>query len=214
MSKLINFYSQIAGKKIHNPSFETHKIQIPFRMLCCCSSGSGKTNYILNLLYEMNKTFHKIIVITKEEEPLYTMLIDKLGDQVEIYYNGEIPEFTKLDSPQNGLVIFDDMVLTPDKKIGELFIRGRKLNYSSIFISQSFFATPKIIRQNVNYVALGKGITKRDLRLILSEYSISISVEDLSSIYFDITKKHMHFMLIDLHMRNLRHNIKDIIIDF
>jgi hypothetical protein len=214
MSKLINFYSQIPGRKVINPGYEAHKIQIPFRMLCCCSSGSGKTNYILNLLYEMNKTFHKIIVITKEEEPLYTMLIDKLGDQVEIYYNGEIPEFTKLDSPQNGLVIFDDMVLTPDKKIGELFIRGRKLNYSSIFISQSFFATPKIIRQNVNYVALGKGITKRDLRLILSEYSISISVEDLSSIYFDITKKHMHFMLIDLHMRNLRHNIKDIIIDF
>jgi hypothetical protein len=214
MSKLINFYSQIPGRKVINPGYEAHKIQIPFRMLCCCSSGSGKTNYILNLLYEMNKTFHKIIVITKEEEPLYTMLIDKLGDQVEIYYNGEIPEFTKLDSPQNGLVIFDDMVLTPDKKIGELFIRGRKLNYSSIFISQSFFATPKLIRQNVNYVALGKGITKRDLRLILSEYSISISVEDLSSIYFDITKKHMHFMLIDLHMRNLRHNIKDIIIDF
>jgi hypothetical protein len=214
MSKLINFYSQIPGRKVINPGYEAHKIQIPFRMLCCCSSGSGKTNYILNLLYEMNKTFHKIIVITKEEEPLYTMLIDKLGDQVEIYYNGEIPEFTKLDSPQNGLVIFDDMVLTPDKKIGELFIRGRKLNYSSIFISQSFFATPKLIRQNVNYVALGKGITKRDLRLILSEYSISISVEDLSSTYFDITKKHMHFMLIDLHMRNLRHNIKVIINDF
>lgn len=211
MSKLINFYSQIADKKIINPNYDSHKIQIPFRMLCCCASGSGKTNYILNLLYEFNKTFHKIIVITKEEEALYTLLSDKLGDQVEIYYNGEIPEFSKLESPQNGLVIFDDMVLTPDKKIGELFIRGRKLNWSSIYISQSFFQTPKIIRQNVNYVALGKGITKRDLRLILSEYSMSLSIDKLSEIYFDITKQHMHFMLIDLHMRNIRHNIKEII---
>ena len=95
-----------------------------------------------------------------------------------------------------------------------MFVRGRKLEYSSIYISQSFFGTPKIIRQNVNYVALGKGINKRDLRMILSEYSISLSVGELEQIYFTTTKEHMNFMMLDLHKRNIRHNIKDIIYEF
>lgn len=214
MSKLINFYSQIKENKKINPYYDIHQIEVPFRLLCCCASGGGKSNFILNLLYEFHNTFHRIIIITKAEEPLYTMLQKKLKDRVEIYYDGEIPEFEKLEDNQNGLIIFDDMVLTPDKRIGEIFIRGRKLGYSSIYISQSFYGTPKITRQNVNYVALGKGINKRDLRMILSEYSIGLSVSELEQIYFQITKEHMHFMMIDLHKRNLRHNIKDILVEF
>ena len=211
MSRLINFYSMVKQEKRPNPGYADHGIEVPFRMLCCCASGSGKTNYILNLLYAMTNTFHKILIITKAEEPLYNMLLDKLSDRVQIFYDGEIPEFEPMGKKQNGLIIFDDMVMTPDKRIGECFIRGRKLHYSSIYISQSFFQTPKIVRQNVNYVALGRGINKRDLRMILSEYSIGLSVEELSEIYFDVTKKQMHFMLIDLMQRNLRHNIADVI---
>lgn len=208
MSRLINFYSQVKKETRPNPGYDSHGIEVPFRMLCCCASGSGKTNYILNLLYEMTDTFHKIIIITKAEEPLYSMLQDRL-ENVSIYYDGNIPEFEALDKKQNGLIIFDDMVLTPDKRIGEIFIRGRKLHYSSIYISQSFFQTPKIIRQNVNYVALGRGVNKRDLRMIMSEYSIGLSVDELSKIYFDLTKTHMHFMLIDLMQRKIKHNIKE-----
>lgn len=214
-SPLINFYSLIKQKKKPNPQYIEHKIEIPFRMLICCSSGSGKSNYVMNLLYEMHNTFHKIIIVTKAPEPLYTMLEKKLKDRVEIHYEGNIPDFSeKLEPDQNGLIIFDDMVLTPDKRIGEMFVRGRKLEYSSIYISQSFFGTPKIVRQNVNYVALGRGINKRDLRMILSEYSISLSVNELEQLYFDVTSRAMNFMLIDLQNRNIRHNIKDIIYKF
>jgi hypothetical protein len=214
MSEIINFYSQIKEPKQHNPNYEIHKLNLPFRLLVNCSSGSGKSNYVMNLLYELHNTLHKIIIVTKEEEPLYNLLEKKLKNRVEIYYNGIVPEFEKLEPGTNGLIIFDDMVLTPNNKIGEIFIRGRKLGYSSIFISQSFFQTLKIIRQNINLVALGKGINKRDLRLILKEYSISLTVDELEEIYFNITKTHMHFMLIDLHNRNIRHNIKNIIYEF
>jgi DNA helicase HerA-like ATPase len=214
MSKLINFYSQIKSSKKHNPYYDLHKIDLPFRMLVCTASGGGKSNLVLNLLYLMSNTFHKIIIVTKDEEPLYNMLESKLKDRVEIYYQGEIPDVEKLDNGMNGLIIFDDMVLTPNSKIGEMFIRGRKLGFSSIYISQSYFQTPKIIRQNINYIALGRGINKRDLRMILSEYSISLSIEQLQDIYFNITNKHMHFMMIDMHLRNIRHNIEDIIYEF
>lgn len=161
-------------------------------MLICTASGGGKTNFLMNIIYEMNNTFHKIIIITKEEEALYSHLVEKLQN-VEIYYGGMVPEFEKMPKGENGLVIFDDMVLTKNNKIGEMFIRGRKLGYSSIYITQSFFGTSKLIRQNVNYIALGRGMIKRDLRLVLSEFSINLTIDDIEMVYNEITKTQCNF---------------------
>jgi len=210
---IINFYNNIKQTKTHNPNYDIHQIELPFRMLICTASGGGKTSFLLNIIYEMNNTFHKIIIVTKEEEVLYSHLIDKLKG-VEIYYQGKVPEFEKMDKGENGLIVFDDMVLTRNPKIGEIFIRGRKLGYSSVFISQSYFGSPMIVRQNVNYVALGRGINKRDLRLILSEFSINMTVDELQHYYNEITKEPMQFMLLDLNKRNIRRNIKEIIYEF
>jgi len=208
-----NFYENIKQIKHHNPNYDVHKISLPFRMLICTASGGGKTNFLLNLIYEMNNTFHKIIIITKEEELLYTHLQDKLKS-VEIHYGGNVPEFEKMSKGENGLVVFDDMVLTRNDKIGEMFIRGRKLGYSSIYITQSFFGTAKLIRQNVNYVALGRGMIKRDLRLVLSEFSINLTIDELESVYNEITKRELQFLLIDTQKRNIRYNIKEIIYEY
>ena len=55
------------------------------------------------------------------------------------------------------LIIIDDMIADMDsnKKLSpivtELFLRGRKLNISLVFISQSYFKVPKTIRLNVTY---------------------------------------------------------------
>ena len=52
------------------------------------------------------------------------------------------------------LSIFDDMIADmlsnkkPNPIVTELFIRGRKLNISLFFITQSYFAVPKNIRLN------------------------------------------------------------------
>ena len=52
------------------------------------------------------------------------------------------------------LIVFDDMTIDMfiNKKfnpiVTELFIRGRKLNISLVFITQSYFALPKSIRLN------------------------------------------------------------------
>ena len=203
----INFYNNIKQIKTHNPNYAAHQIDLPFRMLICTASGGGKTNFLLNLIHQMNNTFHKIIIITKEEERLYSHLIDKCRG-VEIHYGGKVPEFEKMAKGENGLVVFDDMILTKNNAIGELFIRGRKLGYSSIYITQSFFSTPKIIRQNVNYVALGRGMIKRDLRLVLSEFSVNLSIDEIEEFYNEITKTPMQFMLVDLNKRNIRENFQ------
>ena len=52
-----------------------HKINLPFKMLIVGSSGSGKTQTLMNILKIMNGTFHNISIITKnKDEPLYNYL--------------------------------------------------------------------------------------------------------------------------------------------
>jgi len=216
---LNNFYSLIKQKAIVNPHYESHKITLPFRMLICTASGGGKSNFALNLIHLMSNTFTKIIICTREPEPLYQHLESQLNSKnqqnVFIHYgNGDIPNFTKMNKGENGLIIYDDLVLSKNNAISEMFIRGRKLGFSSIYISQSYFATPKLIRQNVNYVSLGRGITKRDLRLILSDFPIPLSIDQLERYYNDITRNAMSFILLDFVGRNLRHNIQDILFEF
>ena len=48
--------------------------------------------------------------------------------------------------------------------VTELFIRGRKLNISLVFISQSYFKIPKDVRQNTTHFFTAKIPNKRELQ--------------------------------------------------
>ena len=50
--------------------------------------------------------------------------------------------------------------------VTELFIRGRKLSISFIFITQSYFAVPKNIRLNSTHFFIMKIPNKRELQQI------------------------------------------------
>ena len=58
------------------------------------------------------------------------------------------------DKENEILIVFDDMIadMINNKKLNsivtELFIRGRKLNISLVFITQSYFKVPKDVRLN------------------------------------------------------------------
>ena len=64
----------------------------------------------------------------------------------DVYKN--IDEYN-IDKERKILLVFDDMIadIIKNKKLNsivtELFIRGRKLNISLIFINQSYFKVPK-----------------------------------------------------------------------
>ena len=67
------------------------------------------------------------------------------------------------------LIVFDDMIadIMRSKKfkaiIKELFIRCRKLNISIVFITQSYFRTPKDARLNSTHYILMKIGNKKEL---------------------------------------------------
>ena len=50
--------------------------------------------------------------------------------------------------------------------VTELFLRGRNLNISLDFISQSYVKMPKIIRLNVSHCFIIKPFNKRELQQI------------------------------------------------
>ena len=67
------------------------------------------------------------------------------------------------------LIVFDDMIADMinsrrlDSIVTELFIRGRKLNLSLLFITQSYFKVSKEVRLNITHFFITKIPNKREL---------------------------------------------------
>ena len=195
--KMINFYElpkvQKFKTKVKNPNYAEHKMDAIFRLCCIGSSGAGKTNYIFNLIRKFSNTFNHIYVFTQERETLYDYLESQLSDDLlTIRYN--LDDLNNCNGDFNSyfygtsLCIFDDQVVkskNEQKVIQELFIRGRKVakGVSLCYLSQSYYGIPKIIRLQTNYCVIIKISSNRDLKMILSEYSLNCSKEQLQKMY-------------------------------
>jgi hypothetical protein len=206
-AEIVDWYKKIPKKfllKTHNPHFDTHHIKLPFRMIIAGNSGSGKTQTLLNLIYNMPDTFEKIFIVTKnKDEPLYNYLEDKLGKDGLTIKEGltELPDVDSLDKEQNNLIVLDDLVNEPLKQqrpVAYFFIRARNKNASIIYISQSFYAVPKLIRDNINYLIIKQVSSMKNLTMICRECSLGIEKKQLKKIYDDATQKKQDFLLIDL----------------
>ena len=71
------------------------------------------------------------------------------------------------------LFVFDDMIaanILSNKKLNsvatEFFVRGRKLNISLVFTTQSYFTRPKNVRLDTTYFFIVKTPNKRRLQQI------------------------------------------------
>ena len=74
-------------------------------------------------------------------------------------------------------------------KVTELFLRGKKLNISLVFIWQSYFKVPKTIRLNATHYFIMKIPNKRELQQIASNHSSDIDFKDFMKLYKDYTKE-------------------------
>ena len=66
--------------------------------------------------------------------------------------------------------------------VAKLLIRGRKLNISLVFITQSYFKVPKDVRLNTTHFFITKILRKRELQQIVINHSSDISTEDFVNI--------------------------------
>ena len=167
----------------------------PYRILIIGSSGSGKTNALLNLINKQND-IDKIYLYAKDlSEPKYEILIKKrenVGIKYLNYPNAFIQCSNSMDDVYENindynpsrkrkiLIVFDDMIadIMTNKKfqaiIKELFIRCRKLNISLVFITQSYFSVPKDVRLNSTHYLIMKTNNKRELQNIAINHSSDI----------------------------------------
>ena len=84
------------------------------------------------------------------------------------------------------------------KMIKELFYRGRKLNISIVFITQSYFRALKDARLNSTHYLLMKIDNKKELRSIAEEKSGDVDYKDFFKKYNYYTKEPYSFMTVDL----------------
>ena len=101
------------------------------------------------------------------------------------------------------LIIFDYLIAgimrseTFKAIVKELFIRCRKLNISIIFITQSYFRTPKDARLNSTHNILMKISNKKELKCIAEENSGHLGFKDFLKIYNYCTNEPYSFMMVD-----------------
>ena len=201
----------------HNPKWP-YIPDHPYRILIICSSGSGKTNALLNLinnqpdidkiyLYAKNpyEKKHQYLINKCEEVGLDHFnnpktFIEYSNDMRDVYKN--IEDYN-LGRERKILIVFDDMIadMINNKKLNpivtELFIRGRKLNISLVLFTQSYFKVPKDIRLNSTHFFIMKILNKREFQQIALNHSSYIDFKDFMKIYKECTKEPYSFLVND-----------------
>ena len=84
-----------------------------------------------------------------------------------------------------------------DPVLTELFIRGRKLNISIVFITQSYFKVPQDVRLNSTHFFITRIPKKRELQQIALNHSSDIDFKDFIKIYKKCTAKPYSFLVND-----------------
>ena len=153
---MINFDDYINENKTEHNKNWPYIPDHPYRILIIGGSGSGKTNVLLNLI-EKQPDIDKIYLYENDlYEAKYQYLINKRegvginhfnDPKAFIEYSNDMHDVYKNrddynpDKENNILIVFDNMIvdMVHNKKLNsvvtELFIRGRKLNISRVFIT-------------------------------------------------------------------------------
>ena len=178
-------------------------------------SRSGKTNSLFNLINNQSD-IDKIYLYEKDPyEAKYQYLIDKdekvgldhfndpkafmeyLNDMLDVYKN---IEDNYLDKKRKVLKVFDDMIadMINNKKLNsivtELFITGRKLYFSIVFITQSYFKVTKNVRINSIHFFIIKIPNKRQLQQVSLNHSSVIDFKDFMKNYKKCTAEPYSFI--------------------
>ena len=189
---MINFGDYTTENKIKLNSNWPYISDHPYRILIVGGSGSGKTNVLVNLIKDQ-PNIDKIHLYAKDPyKAKYQYLIkkrEKVGlnhyddpkafmeysdDMKDVYKN--IEDYNP-DKKGKVVIVFDDMIAGMinnkilNSIVTELFIRGRKLNISVVFVTQSYFKVPRDVRLNSTHFFIMKISNRRELQQIALNHS-------------------------------------------
>ena len=141
-----------------------HGVLLPtsIRAIVCGPSNCGKTNLIMNLLYNKNGlTFQNIYLYTKSRyQPKYQELERVLEMVPEIgYFPFEDNEsvIPPDEAKPNSIFIFDDVACEKQQHIRAYFCMGRHKSIDFFYLSQTYTRIPKhLVRDNACLIILFK----------------------------------------------------------
>ena len=211
-------FQKLAKKPVRNYNTLTHldfksqKDQFcpvqPSRILICGGSGKGKTNLLLSLLFECLQ-FTRIYLNVKDPTESKYKLLQSVLDGVQaktredVYWintsSEGIVSVDDLDSKHTNIIIFDDFVTDKlaHSKISDLFIRGRKKNATIIYLSQSYFHTPKLIRLQCCYKMFFKCFDRREVLNIYQNEGMGLPQQTFVDLFNEATKEPYSFLMLD-----------------
>ena len=181
-----------------------------FRMLICGNSGSGKTNLLYHMLmrpllfYDQIHLYAKNLEQQKYQDMISTFddISQSVGYNVLVCSNDDIvPVENLMDNTAQKIVIFDDFVCDKNQKpLIDYFIRGRHKNCSIIYLSQSFYGTPKDIRLNCSHFCIYEFPSSNERNLISRELGVD------KEQYINATNKPYSFLYVDKPKKLIRRN--------
>ena len=183
-----------------------------FRILICGNSGSGKTNLLYHMLIEPLFYYDKIFLYAKNlEQEKYQNLMKEMneasneeqaGYNVMEVSNDKIIPITHLPYEDNQkIIIFDDYVCEKNQReIVDYFIQGRHKNCSVIYLSQSFYKTPRDIRLNCSHYCIYDFPSSRERNMISSE--LGVDKENFKK----ATKRPYSFLYVDKPKKRVKRN--------
>jgi hypothetical protein len=200
-----------------NPTYPLTHIKKGKHVGVVGGTGTGKTSALANYIRLSKNEFAHIVICYREiDEPIYQALEASLGDKGQItFFNLDtIPDCielgTKKENPDdNWLIVFDDIIADLQgnrkhmQKVANYFLTSRKLGFSCWFLSQSFYQIPKTIRLQLEYLLLLRVNSNADLRMLLRNYALGVTLDQLQEVYDMATSMPQTFLKIDIGTPNL-----------
>ena len=205
---MINFDEYTNENIIEHNLKWTYISDHPYRILIIGGSGSGKKNALFNLINNQSdidylyakdpyKKKYQYLINKREKVGLNHFndpkaFMEYSNDMQDVHKN--IEDYNPIKKRKT-LIVFDDMIadMINNNKLNpivtELFIRGRKLNISIAFITQSYFKVPKDVRLSSTHFFIMKIPNKRELQQIALNHPSDIDFKDFMNIYKKCTKE-------------------------
>lgn len=159
---IVNF-DKYCGEGL-KPMERKHSELLPNHVRCimCGPSNSGKTNVMLNLLFNPNGLhFENVYVFSKSlYQPKYKFLEKVLSSVPDIGYfpfsdNEQVPHPN--DVKENSVMIFDDVSCEKQGNVRNYFTMGRHNNVDTFLLCQTYSQVPKqLVRDNANLLVIFK----------------------------------------------------------
>ena len=193
------------------------------RIVIIGSSGSGKTNFLVNMLIKPQILYEKVFMYSKNlHQEKYSFLKSEINNTENLInskrkkgtpshkiiekWTNDIDEMLSLDELEshkdtlNILIIDDFPILTKQQQlhISKIYSMARHFNTTVIYLQQLYFQLPRGVRLNLTHIVLFQNKNKREKTLLAQELSSDLeNGQQFSRIYETTLDKKYKFLLID-----------------